>query len=80
VRVQEAAELVAIDVFQAADKTRQPITLAIVERRVAELLAHTPACRCRLCEAAGKVQVVHVWKIASAWQGCISATRRRAVR
>ena len=80
VRVQEAAELVAIDVFQGADKTGQRITLAIVERRVAELQAHAPACRCRLCEAAAKVRVGHVFKIASAWQGCIGATRRRAAR
>jgi hypothetical protein len=80
VRVQEAAELVAIDVYQRADKTGQPVTLAMVERRVAELLGHTPTCRCRLCEAAGKVQVGHVYRIASAWQGCIAATRRRGAR
>ena len=79
-RVQEAAELVAIDVFQRADKAGQRITLAMVERRVDELLAHAPGCRCRLCEAAAKVRVGHVWQIASAWQGAIAATKRRAVR
>jgi hypothetical protein len=49
--VQEAAELVAIDVYQHAEKSGQPITLAMVERRLVELLAHAPGCRCRLCEA-----------------------------
>src|SRR5882672_5302092 len=80
VRVQEAAELVAIDVYKRAEKTGERITLAVVKRRVAELLGHAPACRCGLlCEAAAKakVGVGHVWRIASAWQGAIGATRRR---
>jgi hypothetical protein len=38
VRVQEAAELVAIDVYKRAEKTGERITLAVVKRRVAELL------------------------------------------
>jgi hypothetical protein len=36
--VQEAAELVAIDVYKRAEKTGERITLAVVKRRVAELL------------------------------------------
>lgn len=39
VRVQEAAELVAIHVYQRAEKIGQPITPAMAQRRVAELLA-----------------------------------------
>ena len=80
VRVQEAAELVAIDVFQRADKAGQRITLAMVERRVDELLAHAPGCRCRLCEAAAKVRVRDVHRIAVNWESAIGATRRRATR
>ena len=63
-RVQESAELVAIDVYQRAEKIGQRITLAMVERRVAELLGHAPACRCRLCGAAAKVRVRDVHRIA----------------
>ena len=44
-RVQEAAELVAINVFQRADRAGVPVTLAMVERRLDELLAHAPACK-----------------------------------
>ena len=78
--MQEAAELVAIDVYKRAEKTGERITLAMVKRRVAELLGHAPACRCGLlCEAGAKAKasVGHVWRIASVWQGTIGATRRR---
>ena len=43
-RVQEAAELVAIDVFQRAEATGQPITVGLVERRLDELRSHKPEC------------------------------------
>jgi hypothetical protein len=46
---------------------------------VTDLLGHAPArAGCRLCEAAAKVQVRDVQRIAVNWQGAISATRRRA--
>jgi hypothetical protein len=31
-------------------------------------------------ETAAKVNPAHAWQVASAWQGCIAATRRRAAR
>ena len=43
--VQEAAELLALDLYRRADG--QPITLAMVERRPAELLARRPSLRAR---------------------------------
>jgi hypothetical protein len=78
--VQEAAELVPIEVYQHADQAGQQVTLAMVERRLEELLAHAPGCGCRLCEAAAKVRVGHVYQIAAAWQRATAATRRRARR
>ena len=80
VRVTECAELIVIDVFNAADKTGEQITLGMVETRLAELLAHKPGCRCGRCEAAAKVRAAHVYRIASAWQGAIAVTNGRAVR
>ena len=74
------AELVAIDIYQRADEAGLPVTLAMVEQRLDELLGHSPACACRLCPAAAKVGVGHVYRIAAAWQGCIAATRRRGMR
>ena len=44
VRVQAAAELLAIDVYTRAEKSGVVITLALVERRLTELLAHRSGC------------------------------------
>ena len=38
VRVRDAAELVAIDVFNAAEAANEPDSMALVKRHVAELL------------------------------------------
>jgi hypothetical protein len=43
VRTTDAAALVAIDVYQQAEKTGERITLAMVEQRLDELLGHSPA-------------------------------------
>jgi hypothetical protein len=51
-RMSDPAELVTIDVFEAARAAGEPITMALVKRRVAELLAHPPECSCGRCEAA----------------------------
>ena len=80
VRVRDAAELVAIDVFNAAEAANEPDSMALVKRHVAELLAHPPECACGHCEAAAIVRTGHVWRIASAWRGATAATRRRAAR
>lgn len=42
--MKEAAELIAIDVYKAAETTGQRITLAMVEQRLSDLLGHEPAC------------------------------------
>jgi hypothetical protein len=70
--------LVSLDVFKRADG--RPITLAMVERRLSELLAHRPGCRCGLCEAAGRVRPYYVYLTAVAWQGSIAACQVRGAR
>ena len=42
VRVIEAVELVAADVFNLAEQTRQRITFGDVERHLAQLASHPP--------------------------------------
>lgn len=79
-RVTEAAELVAIEVFQPAQAANELVTGELVKRVVGELLAHPPECACGRCEAAATVRVGHVWRIAAAWAGATAATRRRAAR
>ena len=45
-RVIEASELIAADVFTAAEKTRQRITFGDVERYLAQLANHPRDCTC----------------------------------
>ena len=49
--MSDAAEIVALDVFEAAQAAGEPVTVALVKQRVDELLAHPPACRCGRCGA-----------------------------
>jgi hypothetical protein len=70
----------AIDVFQHAQATGQPVTLGLVERRLTELASHEPECGCGLCSAARSVKAYSVYRVAAAWAGGIAATRRRASR
>jgi hypothetical protein len=78
VRVQEAAELVAIDVFQRAEATGQPITVGLVERRLDELRSHEPECACGLCTAASEMRASRVFYVARGWAGGSLRLGRRA--
>jgi hypothetical protein len=81
VRQTDAAEFVAIDVFNTAQAAGEPVTMALVKRlHVTELLAHPPECECGRCEAAATAREGHIWRVASAWQRSTTATRRRAAR
>jgi hypothetical protein len=70
----------AIDVYQHATATGQPITLGTVERRPDELRGHEPECGCGLCSAAATARAMGVWYVVRGWAGRIAATRRRAQR
>jgi hypothetical protein len=52
----DAIDLVACDVFERPDRAQAPITPQMVERRLTQLAAHAPGCRCRLHVAAAKVR------------------------
>jgi hypothetical protein len=46
VRQSDAAELIAIGVFNSAQAAGELVTMTQVKRIVAELLSHPPQCRC----------------------------------
>ena len=58
VRALEAAEIVALDVFNRADG--QPISMSVVQQRLEQLRAHRPSCRCGLCGLAVRVRASRV--------------------
>ena len=71
----DADDLVAVDVFNAAEVTGEPVTMALVRRVVDGLLTHPPECGCGRCEAAAIARVGDVWNIASGWQRAVAATK-----
>ena len=71
-RVDEAIDLVAIQVFKTARQRGAPITIGLVRQVLAELADH-PAHR----EKARKVDPERVFRVASAW---ISGISRAHVR
>ena len=74
-RMADADDLIAVDVFNAAQSTGEPVTMVLVRRVVDGLLAHPPECGCGRCEAAAIARVGDVCNIASGWQRAIAATR-----
>jgi ArsR family metal-binding transcriptional regulator len=48
--------------LQHAEKAGQPVSMAMVARRISELLAHRPGCACGHCgEVAAMARAEHVW-------------------
>ena len=74
-RMADADDLVAVDVFNAAEVTGEPVTMALGRRVVDGLLTHPPECGCERCEAAAIARVGDVWDIASGWQRALAATK-----
>jgi hypothetical protein len=75
-RMAEADELVAVDVFNTAKMTGEHLTEMLVKRVIDDLLTHPPACDCGRCEAAAIARVKDVWDIASGWQKAVAADIR----
>jgi hypothetical protein len=75
-RMADADELVAVDVFNAAKVTGEPLTTTLVRRVIDDLLTHAPACDCGHCEAAAIARVKDVCDIASGWQKAVAADIR----
>jgi hypothetical protein len=80
VRMSDAAELIALDVFNTAQAAGEPVSTELVKRHVAELLAHPPECACGRCEAAATARVGHVYAVAIGFQNAIAKNRRLARR
>ncbi len=80
-RMADADDLVAVDVFNAAKVTGEPVTMTLVRHVVDDLLTHSRECDCGHCEAAAVARVKDVWDIALGWQKAVSThTRSRAAR
>jgi hypothetical protein len=80
-RMADADDLVAVDVFNAAQVTGEPVTMTLVKRVVDDLLTHPPECDCGHCEAAAVARVKDVWDIAAGWQKAVATdARSRAAR
>jgi hypothetical protein len=77
VRVIEATEMIALDVFNTG---AWRITLGDVERHLNELRSHPPQCDCGRCQAAAIVRADRVLWVVRAWQRQVYATRARALR
>jgi hypothetical protein len=71
----DADDLVAVDVFNAAQVTGEAVSMALIRRVVDGLLTHPPECACGHCEAAAIARVGDVWNIASGWQRVVAATK-----
>ena len=69
-----AVEIVALNVFNRADRTGETITRGMVEARLDELRSHRPACQCGLCGCAAKASADQVYRTARGWQRAIAAT------
>ena len=80
VRVIEAAEVIAADLFKRADQDRYRITFGDVERHLAELASHHRGCECGRCRMVSRVSAQRVYAIASGWQRQVRQTRIRAMR
>ena len=80
-RMADADDLVAVDVFNAAQLTGESVSMTLVRRVVDDLLSHPATCDCGHCEAAALARVKDVWDIASGWQKAVAtADGARAAR
>lgn len=80
VRVADATDMIAWHIFGRADQAGEPVTMAMVESRLTELLGHGPGCHCRLHQAAAVVRVQQVNRSAAALQRAVGKTRILAAR
>ena len=78
VRVSEASELIAADVFTAAEQTRQWLTFADAPSSGPARQA-IPQTVCGRCGFVPSVTAQRVYAIASGWQRQVRATRVRAL-
>lgn len=79
-QLRDAAEIVALTVFNAAEQDGRTITLADCESAIDALGGHPDGCPCKVCRHAGRIKPGRVYSIASTWQHCIRARSVRGAR
>ena len=79
VRVSEASDLIAADVFTGAEQTRHCLTFGDAPSSGPVRQGHPPDCVWALWVGA-RVTAQRVYAIASGWQRQVGATRVRAMR
>jgi hypothetical protein len=79
-RMADADLLVAIDCYNAAQSAGVPVTTALAQQVVDELLTHRNECDCGHCEAAAIARIGDVCNIATSWQRVVAAVPRRRAR
>jgi hypothetical protein len=79
VNTDAATDVVAVQVFEAARRRGEQVSMALVRSVLAELASHPCGC-CAACIAARRAKPERVYFIASQWFSSIEATRRRALR
>ena len=77
-RVIEASELIAADLFSAFEQARQRITFSDVQRHLAQLAGHPRDCGCGRCGLVSRVTAQRVFAIASGWQRQVRAPKSGA--
>ena len=75
VRVIEASELIAADLFKNAEQSRLRITYGDVERYLAQLASHPRDCDCGPCALVPRVSAQRIYAIASGWQRQVRPTK-----
>ena len=76
----DADGLIAIRCYNAAQRTGQPVTMALVRQVIEELLTHPAECECGKCEAASIARVQEACDIAASWQRAVATVPRRRQR
>jgi hypothetical protein len=77
----DSVEIVALHLFNLADRNGQLITRAWCDRRLDELRAHPQGCRCDApCQVARDLPARKIWWCATEWQSQIAQSRRLARR
>lgn len=74
---EAATEIVALRVFNHADRNGLPVTRRMVDERLAELAGHAAGCGCGVCSLLPLAAPSRIYWTASRWQVSINCTRAR---
>jgi hypothetical protein len=77
---ESACEILALRVFNFADRNGVVVTRKLTDERLAELAEHVADCRCGVCCLLPLAAPSRIYWTASRWQISINSTRARATR